>query len=386
MKILLVGDYSGVHSELAKGLRELNHEVVVISGGDGYKNFPRDIDIPDLNSKKLIFKLYILLLDFLGVKGFFSYLKHRKKISSLVGFDVVQLINPIAFPVFGSLLNTYIIRNLSKNNKSLFLCALGDDYEWVNQNMLRKFKYSALDRMTWRTAHKYVYSLRYRFGFFFRLNHRYTINKVKNIIPGLEDYALAYKNESKVTEIVRIPISRELIDSAKVLLEKLEGRPLFSVDRPIKIFHGWQKGKDYRKGNDILDIAVSQVECKYGKEYINYQIVSGLPYDEYIKTFDNCDIFLDQIYSYDRGVNALLGMANGKVVLSGYEKEKNKDSNVSSIGINAVPDITSVIKSFEDLLSDPVLIHSIKINSLKYVISNHDPKKVGLHYLRIWND
>lgn len=44
MKILLIGEYSNVHNTLAKGLRELGHEVCVISNGDFWKNYPRDID------------------------------------------------------------------------------------------------------------------------------------------------------------------------------------------------------------------------------------------------------------------------------------------------------------------------------------------------------
>ena len=44
MKILLLGEYSNVHNTLAQGLRALGHEVVVASSGDGWKDYPRDID------------------------------------------------------------------------------------------------------------------------------------------------------------------------------------------------------------------------------------------------------------------------------------------------------------------------------------------------------
>ena len=45
MKILLLGDYSGVHSTLAEGLRGLGHRVTVASNGDFWKDYPRDIDL-----------------------------------------------------------------------------------------------------------------------------------------------------------------------------------------------------------------------------------------------------------------------------------------------------------------------------------------------------
>ena len=39
MKILLIGDCSGVHSTLARGLRSLGHEVCVASDGGGWQNY-----------------------------------------------------------------------------------------------------------------------------------------------------------------------------------------------------------------------------------------------------------------------------------------------------------------------------------------------------------
>ena len=45
MRILLLGEYSNVHNTLAKGLRQLGHTVTVVSNGDFWKNYPRDIDV-----------------------------------------------------------------------------------------------------------------------------------------------------------------------------------------------------------------------------------------------------------------------------------------------------------------------------------------------------
>ena len=45
MKILLLGEYSNVHWTLAEGLRTLGHEVTVVSNGDFWKDYPRDIDL-----------------------------------------------------------------------------------------------------------------------------------------------------------------------------------------------------------------------------------------------------------------------------------------------------------------------------------------------------
>mgnify|MGYP007107564136 CR=1 FL=1 len=45
MKILLMGEYSNVHATLADGLRKLGHQVTVVSNGDFWKNYPRDINM-----------------------------------------------------------------------------------------------------------------------------------------------------------------------------------------------------------------------------------------------------------------------------------------------------------------------------------------------------
>ena len=51
MKILLIGEYSNVHWTLAEGLRHLGHTVTVLSNGDFWKNYNRDISLTRSNSK-----------------------------------------------------------------------------------------------------------------------------------------------------------------------------------------------------------------------------------------------------------------------------------------------------------------------------------------------
>lgn len=45
MRILLLGEYSNVHATLAEGLRNLGHTVTVVSNGDFWKDYTRDIDV-----------------------------------------------------------------------------------------------------------------------------------------------------------------------------------------------------------------------------------------------------------------------------------------------------------------------------------------------------
>ena len=80
MKILLIGEYSNVHWTLAEGLRALGHTVCVVSNGDFWKDYRRDISLTREYTKsggiKYMLKLYTLL-------------------PKLRGYDIVQLINPM---------------------------------------------------------------------------------------------------------------------------------------------------------------------------------------------------------------------------------------------------------------------------------------------------
>ena len=111
MKILLLGEYSNVHNTLARGLRELGHSVTVVSNGDFWKNYPRDIDVSrrpgKLGGVLLMAKIYALL-------------------PRLRGYDIVQFINPMFFELKAERLFS-LFHYIKKHNKKLVLCGFGMD-------------------------------------------------------------------------------------------------------------------------------------------------------------------------------------------------------------------------------------------------------------------
>ena len=71
MKILLLGDYSNLHWTLAEGLRKLGHQVCVVSDGDFWKSYKRDINVKresytKLGGIKFMLKILSLLPRFRG--------------------------------------------------------------------------------------------------------------------------------------------------------------------------------------------------------------------------------------------------------------------------------------------------------------------------------
>ena len=122
MKILLIGEYSNVHATLAEGLRHLGHEVTVISNGDFWKAYPRDIDVSRPVGRwgglRLLTKIYTLL-------------------PRLRGYDVVQLINPMFFELKAERL-FFLYRYLCQHNRKVFLGGFGMDWYWVHTCVTQK--------------------------------------------------------------------------------------------------------------------------------------------------------------------------------------------------------------------------------------------------------
>ena len=111
-----MGEYSNVHATLAEGLRQLGHQVTVLSNGDFWKNYPRDIDLVRKPGKwggiAYMARLYALL-------------------PKLRGYDVVQLINPMFLELKAErILPVY--RYLKQHNGKIILGGFGMDYYWVS--------------------------------------------------------------------------------------------------------------------------------------------------------------------------------------------------------------------------------------------------------------
>ena len=101
MKILLLGEYSNVHWTLAEGLRALGHHVCVVSHGDFWKNYKRDISLVRPTQSKWDGLRYLA--------------KVLATLPRLRGYDVVQLINPCFLELKAERL--YAIYNYLRDNQ-----------------------------------------------------------------------------------------------------------------------------------------------------------------------------------------------------------------------------------------------------------------------------
>ncbi|OZT73691.1 hypothetical protein CE457_11895 [Vreelandella boliviensis LC1] len=272
------------------------------------------------------------------------------------------------------------IKHLEKHTDAFYLCALGDDKTWVSSCLRGSFKYSPLNRLTFKNFYRYYYSLKYVVSPAYAYLDRYAVKKAKAIIAGLDDYFLAYKDLPNV-RLIRLPISRDHFVQPKYKdLEK----------EPLVIFHAWQKGKELKKGNDILHEAALSAVRKYGEKKIKYVIASGLPYEEYLKAYNDCDIYLDQVYSYDGGVTAALGMAAGKVVFSGYElfaEYSGKAPNsIKNVGVNASSNLAQLEESLFYIIENTHVLDDLKHKAYFYALNNYESIMIAEKYIDVWTE
>lgn len=364
MRILLLGEYSNVHNGLAKGLRLLGHDVCVVSDGDSWKNYPRDIDI----SRKST--------------GFFDTLNYIIRLHRLLpkmkGYDVVQLINPMFLELRAPRIRRYY-DYIRRNNKKVFLGAFGMDYYWVKTCLdCKTFRYSDFNlgekKRTEETYNK-EYIADWLNGEKRPLNE-YIANDSDGIICGLYEY---YKCYSPVfpdkTTFIPFPIDTD----SKQEKEKRDS------SKPVRFFIGIQKNRSEYKGTDVMLRALERIKNDYPTccEIVKAESV---PFSEYQHMMDSSDILLDQLYSYTPGMNGLLAMSKGIVLVGGGEDEQYDligEKDLRPI-INVLPNEDDVYMKLKAIVENPSLIDNMSKDSIEYIRRHHNYKKVAKQYIDFW--
>lgn len=377
-KILLIGDFSSVHSELKKSLEILGHQVTLVSGGDDFKNFKRDLDIKKEAPQKFWQKAISLIAELFGLRGMIYYFSIKDKILelNLNSYDYIQVVNVLAIQRCGAFANILFWRELRKSQAKIFLSAIGTDYAYVKASLSKKLRYNYFAAMSLKTLPQFIPSLRFYLFPFYGALFRYAVNSARKVIPGAYDYLLSYEGLSKRSSIIPFPINTSLF-----------GNPITEVPKKIIIFYGKQKGRGLIKGYAHFDKLIEAIKMKYPDRFEIIETVS-LPFDEYLKVFKNCHIFLDQTNGHDRGINALIGMAAGKVVFSGGGDESLAPYNLTGLGkkplMDASPDIANMLKQVDSLVQNPEMIIQISQAAIQFVKQNHGSIEVAKRYLELW--
>lgn len=367
MKILLVGEYSNVHWTLAEGLRALGHDVTVVSGGDSWKGYRRDIDLghPPTLYGHLSFAWRLLCA-----------------LPRLRGYDIVQLVNPVFFEMRPGP-HHFIFDFLQRNNRKVVLGAFGMDHYWVKVNRdLRPMRYSDFnigakvrtDAVAQKDVDIWIGTEAERLC-------RYVAHKADAIVAGLYEYWLTYQlaEEGRLkskTSFISFPIPAE---SAV-----MEDRGA-SDEGTLKVFVGVSKGRSQYKGTDIMLKAARRLEQEY-PDKMRLLVAEGVPFEQYQSMMNGSDVILDQLYSYTPAMNALLAMGKGIICVGGGEPEHYEllgESELRPI-INVEPNEQSVYQALKSLVLCSEHIQELKRQSVEYVRRHHAVDKVAKKYVCLY--
>ena len=359
MNILLIGEYSNVHATLAIGLRKLGHQVLVVSNGDFWKNYPRDIDV----SRKC---------GIIG--GMLLYSKLIRLLPKLRGFDIVQIINPLFFELKAERIYTFY-NYLRQHNKCIIMGAFGMDYYWVHECITKMpLRYSDFNiGHKLRTDNE---AMKYRLDWIDtekeKLN-KYIAQDCDRIVAGLYEYWACYKPvfEDK-TVFCPYPIITKDTEPRK-------------FDGTLKLFIGINSERNVYKGTDIMLKAAQDLKEKHGSR-IELNIAESITFNEYTKLMNGSDAILDQLYSYTPSMNSLEAMSKGIICVGGGEEENYDIINERELRpiVNTAPNYDGVVTAIEYMLDNPNCIDKMKSDSMLYISKHHDYMKVANKYIEIY--
>lgn len=371
MKILLMGEYSNVHATLAEGLRKLGHHVTVLSNGDFWKNYPRDIDLVRKPGK-------------LG--GIMYMMKLYTIVHKLRGYDIVQLINPMFLELKAECIFP-IYQYLRKHNKKVILGGFGMDYYWASvcckDKPLRYSDFNIGDKLRTNTD-----ALKERKDWLGtekgRLNQMIA-EDCDGIITGLYEYWACYQPSfPQKTTFIPFPIKPQLItpgnSNSHTYVENHQIIPL-DIPKKVKLFIGINKSRSEYKGTDIMLKAAQAIAKKY-PDKTELRIAENIPFAEYVKMMNGSDAILDQLYSYTPSMNPLEAMARGIICIGGGEPENYEIIHEDKLRpiINVLPNYESVYQELEHLVLHPELVPLLKQQSIEYINKHHDYIKVAKRY------
>ena len=371
MKILLMGEYSNVHATLAEGLRKLGHQVTVLSNGDFWKNYPRDINLVRKPGK-------------LG--GMLYLAKLLTNVHKLRGYDIVQLINPMFLELKAERIFP-IYRYLRRHNKKIILGGFGMDYYWVNvcckDKPLRYSDFNIGDEL--RTNADALKERKDWLGTEKGRLNQMIAEDCDGIITGLYEYWACYQPSfPQKTTFIPFPIKPQLITSGNgnsyIHVENHQVIPL-DIPKKVKLFIGINKSRSEYKGTDIMLKAAQAIAKKY-PDKTELRIAENIPFAEYVKMMNGSDAILDQLYSYTPSMNPLEAMARGIICIGGGEPENYEIIHEDKLRpiINVLPNYESVYQELEHLVLHPELVPLLKQQSIEYINKHHDYIKVAKRY------
>jgi len=378
MRILLIGDYSGLHSALKKGLMQhpTVEEVLLLSDGDKFKDLDVDQSLRPIWVETVVGTFFrkaihkIFRWDIAEIeKGW----RAQSKLKNCCDFDVVQLINdrPIQTLPFWE---KRILQRLFKQNKCVFLLSCGIDVFGLDYLSKHPEETSLLQPL-WADPNlqaNYAYVHLYQKKGVIQ-TQQFIVEHCQGIIASDFDYVNPNKEHSKYLGLIPHPVCIEA------------PMPNREINGPVSIFLGINPGNYYQKGIPYFEKALEEIQRKYGNQ-VQITIAKQLSYKEYQKYKAKAHIVLDQLFSKDQGYNALESMAMGQVVFTGADADFLKYYNLKEdqVCIQARPDLDDLVEKLSQLIENKESIQTIGKQAAQFVTDVHACQTVAKQYLNLW--
>ncbi len=348
MNILIYGDHSAAGLNLIPGFNSLGCSVDYVSNFDPKRGYFVSIPIRTGKSKNVR-----------RISGFINSLllpiRLKKK------YDLIILPNPFAGPF---MLSDWVFKMLRNRTQNLIWWAITCDTKmriWREPRDTPLCQACNKQRGTVNNCPKFNDT-----GIKFE---RIVESYVDEIIPCALEYADGRFAENPDLKIIPL--------STSITSKKPKNIDIGPKDK-INFYHG---ANSIFKGSDVIGQAFSYGEKKWNKN-ANFNLAKFLPLDEYISFIYSQDAIVDQLYNESFGVNALLIMQTGSLLLVG-----NTEKFESFTHQNEAPIVrlTGELSNLEDSIDDIILksdyYNEMRLSGPAYIEKYHSPSVIAKQFL-----
>lgn len=355
--VLLVGEASGVHRNLAKGLRTLGIDVkhMVQSDAPTWKWYD---DVFAHNKP--------------GWKGGVARnLEPFLTIARLPRFDVINFTNTIT-SVHGLYTRYLDLPLIRRKARLMSYYALGcDEVGLIRRN--EKLPYSPCagclkyDATLGEDCEK-------------SLNPRW--EKSNEVVRRNFDFGASSMMEYDHTSALfaegafaRIPFP--------VDIDKIGFTPAQAKVRPLVVHTPTRRGF---KGTEFVLQAIATL--RRARDDFDFRVIEGLSYDDYVRSITDADVIVDQIFSQSPGMNGLEMLAAGKVVMTGAtDIGKSFVAAMDHIpAFDASPDPDTLARDLSAVLDRKSEFPAMAQAGREYVAEVHDPVHIARIFLDHWRE
>jgi len=302
MRVVVVGEYSGVGVGLKHGFNRLGIECDHIRNSDGYKG------IGGSKANSVLVDHILMSLDALR-----RSLKYR--------YDLAIFLSPFVFnrPLFINRQLNELITDSS--NKSVLLCCTSDSVWWNDwpEEYIRSPRIGALlDRGF--VAHAFSGQKYYDYNVSFA-------RSMDGVFTLGACYSVAYLNTEFNTTHIHYP----------VILPEIE-----TIRKSVDFYHGITRPG--MKGSRVIQKLFTEIEQKYpGCEF---RVTNRIPFREYESILDRTVVYFDQAYSYGPAMSALYALCRVPLVATGVQTAPGYEKYLEDCPCKDVLDNLNSLESF----------------------------------------